>query len=574
MMREDFAEYIWYEACIKNSYHVDLQDHAERRKNNNQLVRGFLSNWDYDAYSKIKNDIKVLETKNSGLKKNKEILRGYNLKLIKLEKIQFVLNLFLIQIDPLNGSIFKIYESERRKEKEMKKDEKERTFITDIVYNPESFRNYKISNNRTVLVYDAFPPAIFEKILLINGITKIPLEANKNASTIKRTTDWLRMLIFEGYYKEQEEEMFYYWIIDNTFKISLAINISTSFKNLFDLIKNDTLLNNDKKDELKDLLIDNEDFILKQLSKFVQSPFKRINMYWINYEVSKLFQDLKNTLLNEIPQKKEFSDIAYNLFLNWEKEIDKRIKLIHKDYRNLESKAKKIHFCTRKLVYEIYCQFNSVYNSIVNSHINGNKIINSRDVSENIDNFIMEVRNELNLTGISNNSQLTQSLNDLKSKIRQNVDFTKTEHRITKKLINIFDKNLKECYSILFNMYSMECSAKLKQIKDMQTVDEADLPLKEIVEKNWGISSANEKYLEEIDVKIFSYIYNIIIDNYLFGLSIPDQPSDAKQYQRYQYKCWHRPPIKCRSKCQYRHRCKYRYWHKCPANRLKLSRRH
>lgn len=574
-MEKDFAEYVWYYACIHNSIWISLQEYTQIQDNNNHLVREILSNWDYNNCNEIKKMINHLESEDSGLAKDKELLLVYKSKLIKLEKIQFILDSFFMSIEPINKSILKFYDSKRKEEKQIQEGDKEkRTLLTDILYNSELFQNNEISKDKTIFVPNAFPPALYKKMLSLNLISKMPLEINENDLKIKRTTEWLRELIFEGDNEkderdEEDEEIFYYWVIDYIFKISLVVHISKSFEALFDLLKKDSSLNDNIKGKLKNLLIENEDYILKQLSKFAQSPFKRVNMYWINYEVTKLFQDLENGLLSEASLGKDILDVTQPVFLNWGKEIDGRIKFISKVYKDKEAKTQiKIKFCTIELADKIPHQLVSIYKSIINSNINGYKIISRREVLININKLIEQVKNELNSAGISNNRQLVKAMEEFRCKVKRDIDFKQKEHRSTRKITMPFANGIKECYDILSKMYSMECVAGLKKIKEMNKVDETDLLLNEIVKRNWGITSKNEKELEKRTVKVFFYIFNHINSHNVLAFPIPVQLnsfSEINAKNRFQNKYQNR--FHNRFQSRYRNRFRNKHQNRFRANR-------
>ncbi|PJJ30153.1 hypothetical protein [Lacrimispora celerecrescens] len=524
-IEKDFAEYVWYYACIHNSIRISLQEYTQIQENNNHLVREILSNWDYNNCNEMKEIIKYLENEDSGLAKDKELLFDYKSKLIKLEKIQFILNSFFMSIEPINKSILKFYDSKRKEEKQIQEGNKEqRTLLTDILYDPELFQNNELSKDKTIFVPNVFPPVLYKKMLSLNLISKMPLEINENDLKIKRTTEWLRELIFAVDIEKNEEEIFYYWVIDCIFKISLVVHISKSFEALFDLLKKDSSLNDNIKSKMKNLLIQNEDYILKQLSKFTQSPSKRVNMYWINYEVTKLFQDLKNSLLSEASLGKDILDVTQPVFLNWGKEIDERIKFIDKVYKDKEAKTQiKIQFCTIELAYIILHQLDSIYMSIINSNINGYKIINRREVLININKLIEQIQNELNSAGISKNRQLVKAMEEFRYKVNHDIDFKQKEHNSTRKITKPFVDCINECYDILSKMYSIECVAGLKKIREMNEVDETDLLLNEIVKKYWGITPKNERELEKRTVKVFFYIFNHINSHNVLAFPIPVQ---------------------------------------------------
>jgi len=161
--------------------------------------------------------------------------------------------------------------------------------------------------------------------------------------------------------------------------------------------------------------------------------------------------------------------------------------------------------------------------SIINSNINGYKIINRREVLININKLIEQIQNELNSAGISKNRQLVKAMEEFRYKVNHDIDFKQKEHNSTRKITKPFVDCINECYDILSKMYSIECVAGLKKIREMNEVDETDLLLNEIVKKYWGITPKNERELEKRTVKVFFYIFNHINSHNVLAFPIPVQ---------------------------------------------------
>ncbi|MFW6680337.1 hypothetical protein ACOAOT_22215 [Lacrimispora sp. AGF001] len=497
IFERDVTEYTWYCFCWHNSAWMDLSEYCNIAKNNNHLLRTYLSKWDYfNERNNLCRMIKNIENDDSGIPKNKKLLDEYKSKLMKINAIQFTFNAFSINVSSFNKQLFKKYNVQKKKKGK-------RILLNDIL---QEKNNSTSSEYIGISVSNAIPAKIYDKVLSLNYILKIPLDKKVKDDTV---TNWLKWLIFESPDLSDVEEVLYFWIIDYIFKISLVIDISKSYNTILALIKKDESLNKIQKESFIKDINDNEEYILKQFTKFAQLPFGRTVEYYAQYEAKKLFEDLKSEYLKSTIQKIEISNITGDIFLNFSNEIDGIIDYIKNSYEASDIKiTNEVGFDTLSTLEKILKQIDIVYNSIIHSHVNHNKIINSNDVRIAIGKLESEVIKELNSVSIIKD-QLIKEIENLKTEILNNVDFCQKTHNPTNKLYDIFNKSKKACCNIIFSMHSMELAIGLKEIMNKNYNDESIL-LKEKVQNYFGISVKNEKLLEKNDVKIFTYLYNYI----------------------------------------------------------------
>lgn len=515
MFERDFTEYAWYCFCWHNSTWIDLGEYTNKAKNSSHLLREYLSNWDYiNENSKLSNIIKNIENDDSGLSKNKKLVREYKSRLIKMNAIQFTFNAFSMNVSPFNKSLFKKYKFVRKKKKG------ERILINDILEDRANSTSTKNVDFMGISVSNAIPSKLYDKVLSLNNILKFPLDKKVNNKVIIEVTDWLKWLIFENDDLNDEEEVFHFWIIDYIFKINLVIDISDSYNYILDLLIKDETLDEITKENFIKELNNNEEYILKQFSKFAQLPFERVVKHYVRYEAIKLFKDLKSVYLNTVSQRINISDITDCIFKNFSNEIDIIIDDVKDSYKKSDIKInKEVGFDTTNVLENILKQIDLVYESIINSHVNNNKIISSKDIRIAMGQLESEVEKELDSVSIIKD-QLIKEIKKLKSQILRRINFLQNEHTATVKLDNIFNKSKKSCCNIIFNMHSMELSTGLKEIKNKDHIVDEQLSLKEKVESYFDISLKSEKLLEKRDVKIFTYLYNHINKWGLFMPSI------------------------------------------------------
>jgi hypothetical protein len=505
MFERDFTEYACYCFYWHNSTWIDLGKYTKIAKNRNHLLREYLSNWDYiNENSKLSNIIKNIENDDSGLSKDKKLVREYKSKLIRINAIQFTFNAFSMNVSPFNKSLFKKYKSVRKKKRG------ERILINDILEDKANSTSTKNIDFMGISVCNAFPSKFYDKVLSLKYILKFPLDKKVNDKVISEVTDWLKWLIFENYDLNDEEEVLYFWVIDYIFKISLVIDISDSYNYILDLLIKDETLDEISKDNFIKVINDNEEYILKQFSKFAQLPFGRIVKHYVHFQTNKLFEDLKLVYLNTVPQRINVSDITDCIFTNFSNEIDIMIDYVKDSYKESDIKVKKeVGFDTTDVLEKILKQIDLVYESIINSHVNNNKIISSIDIRIAIGQLESEVEKELDSVSIIKD-QLIKEIKNLKSQILSSIDFGQNEHTATVKLNNIFSKSKNSCCNIIFNMHSMELATGLKEIKNKDYIVDDQLSLKEKVKNHFDISLKSEKSLDKKDVKIFTYLYSYI----------------------------------------------------------------